>query len=565
MKKIYILLYSILILNTQLFSAIVPGPLIITGISKNPCPITASLSTDDDYHYIEPFFYKYRYLKQYPTGRICHAWKFMSSEGECPSHQYEDTDGLCKDRCTMPEIWHNENQICINTCKAPSIWDGSICIAPIGNGGGNGDSFGEGGLGPTGEGTSIDNGDGTSTSTGPDGTETTTDNDVGGGFNPCNALQSKYQSLCDTTVNTHNWACSVRTTDTEIFADIAINTCVPLDIPLPDNSEDYDCNDLQQYYSNLCPIQNNFYFDCNPTTKRILDNRCEVNATPCYELEQIMTSQCNLQYPAMGGTLLGSCEDNGISVTYNNFNCSENKSQAELNCLSSYHEFWDSTTSSCNCVSGYTRNTFGDCWHSLLDETATEEELTLEQIEQETNNEEIQNTLDENEIQRDNEEQQEQQNDNDSNEQSTINSLSGVRDDLKVLGDKQDEGNELLEQIKNNGSELNDKLENDETLVDDSEFNSALDVFNNMKTTFNGIQSDFNNIKTKIDTGFAVPSFNVGTPPIFEGEVFGKNIKLDLTQNMSIIRPIFYYIFYLSFLMLSIKIYYLGFTFNSRS
>ena len=76
-----------------------------------------------------------------------------------------------------------------------------------------------------------------------------------------------------------------------------------------------------------------------------------------------------------------------------------------------------------------------------------------------------------------------------------------------------------------------------------------------------GIKSSYSDMFSKINQGFDI-SVSPGSDPTFSTTVRGKEISISFCPFLSQVAPIFYYIFYVTFMILGIKLFYLGFKIN---
>lgn len=111
---------------------------------------------------------------------------------------------------------------------------------------------------------------------------------------------------------------------------------------------------------------------------------------PCDDLYDSLTLKC------IGYVIgYGDCEHNGIQVTNNTMKCvteedyQNSQKPTPLDCEARWHEVYNPNTQDCECESGYNRNTFGDCWKSLLDSNATQEQINEEIRQQEQLNKDL--------------------------------------------------------------------------------------------------------------------------------------------------------------------------------
>lgn len=118
-----------------------------------------------------------------------------------------------------------------------------------------------------------------------------------------------------------------------------------------------------------------------------------------------------------------------------------------------------------------------------------------------------------------------------------------------------------LEDIKNalDGKDQNGTDEDVSELT--GNFEQGDDLLSSISDSLVGIKSSYSDMFSKINQGFDV-SISPGSDPTFSTTVRGEEISISFCPFLSQVAPIFYYIFYVTFMILGIKLFYLGFKIN---
>jgi hypothetical protein len=91
------------------------------------------------------------------------------------------------------------------------------------------------------------------------------------------------------------------------------------------------------------------------------------------------------------------------------------------------------------------------------------------------------------------------------------------------------------------------------------DFGDGIDFINGVKDGASALVNDIGSIQNKLSTGFVASNVNVGSAPIFKGTVFGKETTISMCSSLSYFADVFYYVFSLIFMWYGIVLYYLGF------
>jgi hypothetical protein len=120
-----------------------------------------------------------------------------------------------------------------------------------------------------------------------------------------------------------------------------------------------------------------------------------------------------------------------------------------------------------------------------------------------------------------------------------------------------------LEDIKNalDGKDQNGTDEDVSEWTGD--FQQGDDLLSSISDSLEGIKSSYSDMFSKINQGFDI-SVSPGSDPTFSTTVRGKEISISFCPFLSQVAPIFYYIFYVTFMILGIKLFYLGFKMYTR-
>jgi hypothetical protein len=268
-------------------------------------------------------------------------------------------------------------------------------------------------------------------------------------------------------------------------------------------------------------------------------NQNQIKA-PCETELETTKQECESQ----NKVLSGKCEDNGLMITLNTLDCIA----PPLPDCDYLNEHLDLSTNQCVCDEDFTRDNFGNC--NIYNDPETNQSVP-QMSPQDSQN--LSNTRDTNE----NTEETNNKLDDALNDLTrTNNSLSGIRNDLNTT-------NNLLNSIKDSISEdpdtdsLNDQNQQDY-------FSQSLDILQTVQDGFNTIQSDFESMKQHLGDGYTVTSYSSGCYPEFKGTVFGKEFKLDLGSFFTMINSVTYFIFFIIFTFIGLRLFYFGLTLGLR-
>jgi len=316
------------------------------------------------------------------------------------------------------------------------------------------------------------------------------------------------------------------------------NTCY-LSEPYP-----LTCEDAAKHFNSTCdPILNDANFKCLSGSPYTLTASCtpkheKTLASPCDKITADKKAECEAkgEVVADGGT----CQDNGVTVTKNTLKCV----LKTPDCSKKWHEVLNSSTNTCECKEGYIRNTFGDCWKPLFpkDSNLSDKQKADEQKAAQDNHNarNVDNT---------NKQTNDALNKLSDKVSSLSNTNAGIRSDLNST-------NSLLKSI-------NDKLKSDPKSLkfnSHKEDNNALmKYFGSAKNGLDDIMTSFKGLKDITDKGFSVPSMSAGKRPVFKAVVFHHEIEIKLCSTFSKFRDIAYWLFYLSFLYIGIRIFIFSF------
>ena len=144
-----------------------------------------------------------------------------------------------------------------------------------------------------------------------------------------------------------------------------------------------------------------------------------------------------------------------------------------------------------------------------------------------------------------------------SNDDLQSNSTSDTSDG----GSNQDVNNSILDELKAIHEAIGDSvdvspLEN----LDSSIFDDLNQFVDNFKSDMVSMGRDFEDLKNMFKNGFDPNKYNISTgcSPKFSIQLFGQDIEINFCPAMSAIRPIFTFIFTLIFLILSLRILFIG-------
>ena len=143
--------------------------------------------------------------------------------------------------------------------------------------------------------------------------------------------------------------------------------------------------------------------------------------------------------------------------------------------------------------------------------------------------------------------------------QSSIDNTSAINS----LGSKVDTTNKKLDDVNNNLNDLKNTLsgKNKGSYINPNGDNQSglMTFLDGAKSGFDDITGNFKSLKNTVDNGFSVPSLSVGVEPKFQATVFNHNVEIDLCTSFSVFRPVMYYLFFISFNILALTMFYRGF------
>ena len=300
------------------------------------------------------------------------------------------------------------------------------------------------------------------------------------------------------------------------------------------------CNELQDISEAQCNYSHKF--DCvNGPPAYVTKDLCLVPKSPCMEALDALKLSCDLNFNEVSGV----CYDDGLNFTYYTLDCSP-KPSPPPDCDRSWNEVLNTTTNECECASGYVENAYGDCWKSNIDENSTQEEIDDDEEAQDLNNDEKKKEI-----------KEEEQKQNDINSSIASNTLDNTRNDT-LTGIRRDlnTSNKLLSLINDKLSDNNETVEVDDSLAQN--YDDIDDLFSTILDSVSNIQASYSAMFDNINNGFNI-NVSSGSNAVFSTYALGTTISVDFCEFLPALAPVFYYIFYLSLLILSIKIFYYGF------
>lgn len=142
---------------------------------------------------------------------------------------------------------------------------------------------------------------------------------------------------------------------------------------------------------------------------------------------------------------------------------------------------------------------------------------------------------------------------------SSIDDKMTINNDLLTnIDSTQTEAKDFIGSLKNSFNGLDD----DGNAVDVSDLTSSFDtatgIFDQVTDSITNVSTSYDSMLSSINTGFSA-SFASGSDVSFSTTALGKDITVDFCPILSSVAPIFYYIFYVSFLIISLRIFYEGF------
>ena len=302
---------------------------------------------------------------------------------------------------------------------------------------------------------------------------------------------------------------------------------------------------------------NDLTFNCDDSTPNgtstNFDCKLRQNAQfPCDNLYEEFSKDCLDQNMTINGT----CKDNGMIVTYSDFECIL---PPPPECYSFKNEILDINTNECVCVEGYIKNQFGDCW-KVLDENATQEEIDQDLEEQKKNAED--------------DNKQDKQEDNTKSSQDLdkkrnqildriareVNATNANINDMKdQLSDDINASNgllsDLLDVMERNISSPLDTL--DQEFTNSSDWidtikNQYSDFYTNVTDQLSGIETKFQDTRTLFSSDYN-PTISSGQTGCISFNFHGRLITFDLCTPLSQFAPIVYFVFVLIFMIATFR------------
>ena len=265
-------------------------------------------------------------------------------------------------------------------------------------------------------------------------------------------------------------------------------------------------------------------------------------------------SPCNIERNKMdcgpGYKVAGTCHDNGSFVTEDTLYCKEITNSPD-DCDSNT-EKWDATKNTCVCADGFIADAYGSCWlpEGTGGTSGTDSNTSANNLVREQKNHKILKDMKKSlgDISSD-------LNQTNVLLKSQADTLSSIRGDLNV-------SNHLLNKISDalTGS-ADTNFSSDFPVDKGNAFHSkVMGVLDTVSSGFNSISSDFERMKAKVDQGFTSGSISGGTSPVVSGTVMGQTVKFDMCTLASSLSTVVYWIAYVSFLIIGLRIFFYGFT-----
>ena len=266
----------------------------------------------------------------------------------------------------------------------------------------------------------------------------------------------------------------------------------------------------------------------------IIDNDCGGYDDPCEKYLKKLITICPTDTHQITD---GQCSHDNFKVTKNAIKCEVIPPTTTPVCRATIFEEINDAGNGCDCIDGYARNSRGNCWKTnpfQLDanQTATPEQLATNEQAQAVQDEQIKDL-----------EKTEELTEKEKENASKSLELDESRND--ILGAIADELNPLDEEDLIDGA-----------LDNFTKIQGAMDLVEN---GFTGIGEDFTNMKNRVENGFTAPTISSGGSSVLSASAFGVTIDIDPCPMFSQLRGVFYYVFSLMFLWLSIRFYYVGF------
>ncbi|WP_455755929.1 hypothetical protein [Sulfurimonas sp.] len=314
---------------------------------------------------------------------------------------------------------------------------------------------------------------------------------------------------------------------------------VPLTLDEIENAP--TCSEMEAISEKKCLYPLRWEFDCehplNGGRDYVTKDICPTPASPCMEFTDTLTRNCN---PSTHD-IIGSCADDGVTITRNDQKCVERITELTAeDCSRSWNEVFNPTTKQCECESGYTLNTWGDCWKSPIDANSTADEISLDERNQDLNHEAKAKEVSTNQQQADSIASAEKS--NVANE-TTNNTLGGIRDDIA-------KSNEFLENTQNNDNRRDDLLTEIKDLLS-SDSNSSSDS-GNLDFLADSVDSILSKYTIDLTNGSCGAISTVSANILNQNVVFLSQDTIDMLP-MDYMKSIVIFLFTVSALILAFR------------
>lgn len=146
--------------------------------------------------------------------------------------------------------------------------------------------------------------------------------------------------------------------------------------------------------------------------------------------------------------------------------------------------------------------------------------------------------------------------------------LHGIKDNTAIANNLSTESNNLSTESNSLLSDIKDLLLGDsnsttaaysETAEQGADRASIDGKLTDASNFLSSITADFDNLKNNLQNGITPASISAGSSPSFTANVFGRNIDFDLCSTFSRFASMFYYVFVLIFMFITIRIFYSSF------
>lgn len=139
--------------------------------------------------------------------------------------------------------------------------------------------------------------------------------------------------------------------------------------------------------------------------------------------------------------------------------------------------------------------------------------------------------------------------------------LHGIKDNTAIANNLSTESNSLLSDIKDLllGDSNSTTASYSETAEQGADRASIDGKLTDASNFLSSITADFDNLKNNLQNGITPASISAGSSPSFTANVFGRNIDFDLCSTFSRFASMFYYVFVLIFMFITIRIFYSSF------